>query len=123
MYISTLRTKYKRNRELIQAMLELSPAAYNTMQYERGIAYLQTILDGDTDSFNILSASADYWTWWINQWNLADRKWLDDVLDRTFLPGFAQLIPEYLAIHRVEWDNHIYPNNTLIRRILQKSRP
>jgi hypothetical protein len=131
-YISNLKTKYKRNRELIQAMLEINPVRHNMLVFVNGNEYLSAMMPHDADGRKTLGDSKDYWAWWVNQWNLTDRAWLEKVLERPITPPLtkdgntqggeaglgdaAALLAEYYQLHDTQL-NHLYPNTTMIRTI------
>jgi len=120
-YISSLKTQFKRNRELILTMIEVSLAHYNMHRVRMGFEYVDAILLDDSEGKKILGDSKDFWKWWNLQWDLKDKAWLAEVLDREGLPVPILLQAEYYQLHNVE-NNRIYPSTSLIHDIFTKAK-
>lgn len=63
-------------RAMICEMLMMTEMEYGEMQYEEGVRYLSTYIEGDDWGQNILLRARIFWNWWKNHWELRDRCFL-----------------------------------------------
>jgi hypothetical protein len=102
--------KFNANRVLIQQLLGYDDTGYYDYRFSVGEDFLRVRCEGlKTEFFYKLLANTDYWTWFINQWNLRDEQFINthhvtDVLEG----GNEELIT---ALRRLYYDTHFIAVN------------
>lgn len=100
----------------VQALTGITKRQYSRQLYKSGMEYLTYYTDGDTSAiFNTIQRD-DYWAWWFNQFEIADKQFVNGY--RNYLLGDASVI-DWL---RREWiDTHkplqlrVYPPQQLFK--------
>jgi hypothetical protein len=103
-------------RRAVMKFLRWDEMAYNTFQYESGLAYLKHYLRNDEHAVNSISATADFWKWWRNHWTNRDQAFIEFVINTTY--STDEMHETYNDVHdALTLSKAIYPNG----RILQES--
>lgn len=90
-HVAVMAKKYVQNREYILARLEISEAAYNTFQYNRAIDWLRaSVWLKDDDLITFITSLPEFWTWYINHWNIIDDAFYHTNFDDFINPRFSE---------------------------------
>lgn len=66
------REKAQAMKEAVMRLLDCDELQYNRLQFEEGVKYLQTYLNGDSASVAMMEQSRTFWNWWRNHWSNRD---------------------------------------------------
>jgi hypothetical protein len=73
---TTSRTHLQEKAQALKAavlkLLQCTEMQYNQLQYEQGLAYLNTYLNGDAYMVQVMERSRIFWSWWRNHWTNRD---------------------------------------------------
>ncbi len=60
----------------VTELMKWREGEYASLQYETGLRYLSTYLEGDEHAESILSRSRIFWNWWKNHWTNRDAEFV-----------------------------------------------
>ena len=79
--------KAARTQVAILALLGISAAHYNIVQYEMGLAYLKKLYNVHDDTVLPHEHSPMFWAWWKNTWRNRDELFIHHTLDYIHISG------------------------------------
>lgn len=67
-----------RNQARVIDLLHWNPALYAMLVYNAGLQYLVAYIGNNEAAIDQLTARAEFWNWWKNQWNIRDEVFITE---------------------------------------------
>ena len=101
----------------VMELLNWSAEEYSDFFLDRGIAYLNALLDDDKDAIRWLQERGSFWTWFRNHWTYRDQAFIEAFMDddEDFDPAFKASV--YSDLHKAAvLACEIYPPRSVFGR-------
>jgi hypothetical protein len=74
----TLITKrvYADNKIIIMKQMDMDEQIYNQQVYDTAVAWIKHHVWNDDEMVRCLTEQKEFWTWWLNQWNIRDAEFV-----------------------------------------------